>query len=62
VIKADDNVVTNVEYYNDKITLYSFKSEIDVKNHLKTLGITVEKLTEIPMSLEEAFIGLTGKY
>jgi ABC-2 type transport system ATP-binding protein len=55
-------VVTNVEYYNDKITLYSFKSEIDVKNHLKTLGITVEKLTEIPMSLEEAFIGLTGKY
>ena len=62
VIKADEENITNVEVYRDKITLYSFKSETDVKKHLKTLGITVDKMTEVPMSLEEAFIGLTGKY
>ncbi len=62
VIKADEDMITNVEYYNDKITLYSFKPKADVIKHLKTLGITVSDLTEIPMSLEEAFIGLTGKY
>ena len=61
-IKADDDKLTNVEYYNDKITLYSFKSKADVIKHLKTLGITVDDLNEVPMSLEEAFIGLTGKY
>ncbi len=61
-IKADEDNITNVEYYNDKITLYSFKNKDNVIKHLKTLGITVDDMAEIPMTLEEAFIGLTGKY
>ncbi|MEA2076693.1 MAG: ABC transporter ATP-binding protein [Candidatus Marinimicrobia bacterium] len=61
-IHVDDENVTNVEYVNDKITLYSFKSLKDIKVYLKTLGIPADDITEIPMSLEEAFIGLTGKY
>jgi len=61
-IKADDDSITNVEFYNDKVTLYSFKNKSDVIKHLKTLGISVDDLTEVSMTLEEAFIGLTGKY
>jgi ABC-type uncharacterized transport system permease subunit len=33
-----------------------------VKEHLRELGISTDKMEEIPMSLEDAFIGLTGKY
>ncbi len=61
-IAADDKTVTNVEFVNDKVTLYSFKSMNDIKAHLKSLGISVSEIAEIPMTLEEAFIGLTGKY
>lgn len=61
-IQVDDKNVTNVEYVHDKITLYSFKSLKDIKAYLKTLGIPATDIIEIPMTLEEAFIGLTGKY
>ncbi|MCK4812419.1 MAG: ABC transporter ATP-binding protein [Candidatus Marinimicrobia bacterium] len=62
VIKTDEKNITNVEYVNDKITLYSFKSLNDIKTYLKTLQIPNDDIVEIPMTLEEAFIGLTGKY
>lgn len=61
-LHADDENITNIEYVNNKITLYTFKSLKDIKVYLKTQGLPVDDITEIPMSLEEAFIGLTGKY
>ena len=61
-VKADENYISNVEYVNDKITVYSFKPLKEVVAYLKKEGIGTEGIKEIPMTLEEAFIGLTGKY
>ncbi len=61
LLKKDD-VITNFEIIKDKITVYSFKSKEAVKDHLQKIGIKIEAIEEIPMSLEDAFIGLTGKY
>ncbi|MFO7840920.1 MAG: ABC transporter ATP-binding protein [Fidelibacterota bacterium] len=62
VVKSDDDHISNVEYVNDKITIYSFKPLKEVVAYLKKQGVSAENITEIPMTLEEAFIGLTGKY
>jgi len=61
-VKADENYISNVEYVNDKITVYSFKPLKEVIAYLKKEGVGTEGIKEIPMTLEEAFIGLTGKY
>ncbi len=60
-IKKDD-IITNFELLKDKLTVYSFKSQQEVENHLKVLKIPFTDLHQVPMSLEDAFIGLTGKY
>jgi ABC-2 type transport system ATP-binding protein len=60
-LKKDD-IVTNFEIIKDRVTVYSFKDMEAVKEHLRELGISTDKMEEIPMSLEDAFIGLTGKY
>ncbi len=62
VVKSDDDMISNVEYVNDKITIYSFKPLKEIVAYLKKLGISADDIKEIPMTLEEAFIGLTGKY
>ncbi|MDZ7796557.1 MAG: ABC transporter ATP-binding protein [Candidatus Marinimicrobia bacterium] len=62
VVRSDDDYISNVEYVNDKITIYSFKPLKEVVAYLKKQGVSAENITEIPMTLEEAFIGLTGKY
>ena len=61
LLKKDD-VITNFEIIKDKITVYSFKPKEAVKEHLQKMGIKTDTIEEIPMSLEDAFIGLTGKY
>lgn len=57
-----DDVISNFEILKDRLTVYSFKSQQEVENHLKALGIPYRDLKQVPMSLEDAFIGLTGKY
>ena len=57
-----DNVITNFEIIKNNIYIYSFSDKQSVKSHLKTLNIPVDDLEEVPMNLEDAFIGLTGKY
>ncbi len=61
-IEADDNLISNVEFVHDKVTLYSFKPLKEIKAYLEKIGINNAEIREIPMTLEEAFIGLTGKY
>lgn len=61
LIKKDD-VIKNVEIIKNKASFYSFAEMKDLENHLSKLGIKHNGLNQIEMSLEDAFIGLTGKY
>jgi len=60
-IKKDD-VIKNVEVVKNKASFYSFAEMKDLENHLFQLDIKHTGLAQIKMSLEDAFIGLTGKY
>ena len=45
---------------SDKWEVYSFLPKAEVEQRLKAMGVT--EITEEKLSLEDAFIGLTGKY
>lgn len=55
-------VITNFEIIKKRGVIYSFKELNEVRRHLQELKIPFENLEQAPMSLEDAFIGLTGKY
>jgi len=57
-----DEVITNFEIIKNHATIYSFKNIEEIKNYLKSKGVAYQDLKEVPMTLEDAFIGLTGKY
>jgi ABC-2 type transport system ATP-binding protein len=57
-----DEVVRNFEQIKNKIVIYSFEDINGLKNYLDSKKIHHSEINEIPMSLEDAFIGLTGKY
>lgn len=54
--------VVNIEKVKSRIELYTYSSEYEVKKYLSDNNITVRNFTEVKMELEDAFIGLTGKY
>lgn len=57
-----DDVITNFEIIKNHVTIYSFKKLDDIQIYLKSHGIPYQEIREVPMNLEDAFIGLTGKY
>ncbi len=57
-----DDIVTNFELYKNKVILYSFKDLKTIEHYLTARKIPFSGMEEVPMSLEDAFIGLTGKY
>ncbi|MBP1655681.1 MAG: type transport system ATP-binding protein [Bacteroidetes bacterium] len=57
-----DDVIRNVELIKNHATVYSFKSQQEVEHYLTGKGVAYQHLQESPMSLEDAFIGITGKY
>lgn len=57
-----NDIIVNYEILLKKGTVYSFKSLKEVQNNLREQNIPFKNLHEIPMTLEDAFIGLTGKY
>ena len=59
---SKDDVITNFDIRGNGVSVYSFQSEETVLARLRGFGIEVAVLEQIPMSLEDAFIGLTGKY
>ena len=61
-IPHKDEVIRNVENTGSMISVYSFQSKEAVAAHLKEQGLDVAILEQVPMTLEDAFIGLTGKY
>ncbi|MBN2280169.1 MAG: ABC transporter ATP-binding protein [Candidatus Marinimicrobia bacterium] len=57
-----DDTVSNLESINNHYSLFSFKGKDEVLQYLNSKNLQVEGFKEINMSLEDAFIGLTGKY
>jgi len=60
-LSAED-FVSNFEKVNNKVKIYTFKSEDFVENLLRNKGLVYSKFQKVEMGLEDAFIGLTGKY
>jgi len=60
-LKNEDFVV-NFEKVNNKVEIYTYESEEFIKKFLEKNGIKYQALQNIKMGLEDAFIGLTGKY
>ncbi len=54
--------ITNLERVKDKVELYTYQTEDAVRNYLQEKGIAVKGFHKKEMGLEDAFIGLTGKY
>ena len=59
---AKDDVVKNFETIKNKVTLYSFSDDETMKNYLTTKQIHFTDFKCVPMDLETAFVGITGKY
>ncbi len=56
------DTVSNFELFKTHGAIYSFKGIEQVEAHLKQHKIPFKNLKQVSMSLEDAFIGLTGKY
>ncbi len=54
--------VANLEKVKNEVELYTYESEEFVKKALDNKGIKYSDFSQVNMTLEDAFIGLTGKY
>lgn len=54
--------VVNLEKVKNKVELYTYSSESFVKKYFADNHIAVSNFAQVVMGLEDAFIGLTGKY
>lgn len=57
-----DDVIRNVDVAGGMVSVYSFRSREAVQTRLQDKGFDPAALVHVPMTLEDAFIGLTGKY
>lgn len=57
-----DEIIKNYEIIKNQITVFSFKTEPEIKNYLETKNIEYMNFHNVPMTLEDSFIGITGKY
>lgn len=62
LVFPEADFIANLERVRNKVELYTYESEGFVLNFLSRNGIAVKGFRKIEMSLEDAFIGLTGKY
>ncbi|MCW7753553.1 ABC transporter ATP-binding protein [Desulfobotulus sp. H1] len=58
----EDTLITGMEQRGNITTLYSYGDREELAGHLAGLGIRPLDLKQVPMSLEDGFIGLMGKY
>lgn len=59
---SDEDFVANFEKVHNKVEIYTYESEEFVKSFLDKNGIAHNNFQKVEMGLEDAFIGLTGKY
>lgn len=57
-----DNVVKSYEVIKNKVVIFTFEQQPNIASYLNSRGIDFTNLHQVPMSLEDAFIGITGKY
>ena len=57
-----DNVVKSYEIIKNKAVIFTFEQQPNIASYLNSKGIEFNDLHQVPMSLEDAFIGITGKY
>ncbi len=57
-----DERIKTMELIRDKLTIYTFMKQNEVGALFRDRGVGYLAIAENEMSLEEAFIGLTGKY
>jgi ABC-2 type transport system ATP-binding protein len=62
LVFPEADFIANLERVRNKVELYTYESEAFVVNFLSRNGIAVKGFRKVDMSLEDAFIGLTGKY
>ena len=61
-VPAEHEKLWNTEKNNNQLITYSFEPLETVRQLLESKGVQVADLKEETLSLEDAFIGLTGKY
>jgi ABC-2 type transport system ATP-binding protein len=61
-LDVENGPLKNYEQLNNQISLFTFEDSENIKSYLDSLGIHYTNFKEVTMSLEDAFIGLTGKY
>ncbi len=57
-----DGIVVNYEQIRNRVELFTYSNEDAVKSYLDSLSIHYQNFQSVDMTLEDAFIGLTGKY
>ncbi len=61
-LPEDDPLIRGIDRYGRQPAIYSFEPREQLSAHLKQHWPGVTLGEELPMTLEDAFIGLTGKY
>lgn len=61
-VEFSDPTVVNSEHINNHYELYTYAEETDVKRMLDSMGLPYTNFKQLNLTLEDAFIGLTGKY
>lgn len=59
---SKEKFVANLEKVKNNVELYTYESAEFVKDFLDKNGIETRNFRQVDMDLEDAFIGLTGKY
>ncbi len=57
-----NDIIKNFEIIKNHATIFSFSKQTEIEDFLKSEQIEYKNIAEAPMSLEDAFIGITGKY
>ena len=58
----NESFVVNFEKVKNKVELYTYSTEGIVKKFIDDHGVACKGFRQVKMELEDAFIGLTGKY
>lgn len=59
---SGEDFVVNFEKIKNSVELYTYKDDKFIRDYLKTNGVAFKNFTQVTLGLEDAFIGLTGKY
>ncbi len=61
-VEFSDPVAVNSEHINNHYEVYTYADEADVRRMLDSMELAYSDFRQLNLTLEDAFIGLTGKY